>query len=70
MSTTVTPIREDVTVTLLGTEPTALQIIDQVVAALESAGDGYTADAFLRAARGCDTEADLLRLARCTVTVL
>jgi hypothetical protein len=65
----IAPLREDVLVRL-GVDPTALEIIEGVVGALEGAGHDATADAFLSSASHCDTDADVLLLARCTVTIL
>lgn len=60
----------DHVVVRLSPDPVALEIIDEVVAALERAGHSAMARVFLSATTRCQTDTEVLLLARCTVTVL
>jgi hypothetical protein len=66
---TIQPQRPDVLVSLHD-DPDDLVLTTRVTEALEAAGYGPTADAFLSLAEECATSDDLQLLIRCTVTVL
>lgn len=64
------PLRPEVQLHWASLRQDGLSLITAVVDALCRAGHGVTADAFLLLADDCQTDHELERLIRCTVTVL
>lgn len=67
---TLVPIFDQVVVTVTDGRGDALTVIDRVVAGLERAGLHHAAAAFVTTAGHCDTDDEILAVARDLVTVI